>query len=164
MTVSYCLSVHFETAKLDDFKISGGWAVNVDFDQSALRLPAGMAGGAGIDVKAVETVVVHDLENMTVAADKYPRSGFVNHLGYPGLISPGIAADVCHEHIHILHSKLLNQREIAATFSGVDVAVDSAHDWADLFEAPDYIHASYVARMPYLVAVGEIGGKTRVPA
>lgn len=33
----------------------------------------------------------------------------------------------------------------------------------DLFEPADYIDTTDVARMPYLVAVLEMGGETRVP-
>ena len=72
-----------------------------------------------------------------------------------GVVTPGIAADVGHHHRDLLHVEAQRPRIHLPHGIAVDVAVHCP-EWADGREPHRHVGRPDVARMPYLITLGEI--------
>lgn len=68
-------------------------------------MPALPARGTGIHVQAMKGIIVHDLKDMRMPADKKLNIIFHDILFYAGSVAPGIAADMLYEYIHSFAGK-----------------------------------------------------------
>ena len=67
-----------------------------------------------------------------------------------------------HEDLHILTPPPQHLRECIVEVMAIDISIDSS-ERSDLPETVSHLHRTYVARMPYLVAIFEILGKALIP-
>ena len=110
-------------AQLYHFAVFHVGAVDDETDEGADRMPSLAAGGTGVDMQAFYLIVIHDLEDMGVAADEeLGRVG--NQFRFDGgVLFRGIAADMGHEHFYSFGLPAQGLGVYGADVLSVDVAV-----------------------------------------
>ncbi len=93
---------------------------------------------------------------MAVACDKQTRPAGIKHFGESGRIAPGIACNVCEQHIDVLHAESLHFRKPPRHISVVDVAAYATEHRSDAFKMPQQGRVAHIACMPHFVATGEV--------
>lgn len=126
------------------------------------RLLTVSAGSPGIDDQSVKIAVIHDLEDMAMAANE--------HLGRVHLKAPiniarvmaRIAADMRKPDGNALQSELPFFRIAATQLLPVGIAINEANGFEGL-ETVGHIEGENISGMPDLVAIREISKITIVP-
>jgi hypothetical protein len=118
-------------------------------------MPAIVAASAGIHVNEAERLVAHDFQDVGVTADKQTRPQTLDFLRRTPVVIARIPSDVG----HVNGDALAIPNEIAGKFSTefrtVDIPVNTP-DWFEVPEPGENLDRSEVARVPDLVAFGEM--------
>ena len=119
------------------------------------EVPSVVAAGAGIHVNQSERLVTHDFQNVRVAADEQARPQPTDFLPGPTVVIAGIPADMGHVDVEALAYPNEIFRQVIAERSAIDVAVNTTHGF-ECSEAIQHFARSEIARVPHLVAFGEV--------
>lgn len=139
------------TRKCDNLTVLEVAAVDGQSYDGTVFMPPLQSRGAGIDVQKIKRLVVLDLEDMAVTANKeFWRRG-INLTAYTRVIVAGISADMFHKHINILALPAQTLGEHKAQVTAVTIAINST-EGAELCQTLCNLHGAYVAGMPNLVA------------
>lgn len=136
-------------------------AIDHELDDGPYAMPALVAGSPGVHVKALEPVVIYDLQDMRMPADKKFGRLFLQLLFDSGIITGRITADMGHEYGYSFTVPAQLFGVDAADIIAVDIAIHAFErfDGAELFGNGD---GAKVARVPDLVAIGEMRGNGRI--
>ena len=143
-----------ELGEVEDFE-AGGCGVEVKTDESGDAVEARATGGTGVDVEEVVVVVVHDFEDVAVAADKDVGTRQSEGALQGWRIVAGPAADVHHEYAEAFDF----EEELLFEFIMKGEAVAVAPDGTDGFPGAELVEDAWadVAGVPEFVAVAEEG-------
>ena len=123
-----------------------------------------MPGGSGIDMEQVKLAVIHYLQDMAVSAHEKLYGILAQKRRHAAAVSAGISPDMCKQHIHILHAEHKKLRALASYYPAIDIAFHSPYNGAHSLKPLHNIYVTYIACMPYLVAIGKMQRETVVPA
>lgn len=142
-------------AQLDHFEVAQAGVVHGEAHEGAHAVPPLQAGGAGVDVEQAERAVVLHLQDVRVARDEEPGRSREEHAADAAVVMAGIAADVLHEHVGGFAAEAQHDGEEAAQVAAVAVAAHGT-ERAEGGEAFGHLERADVARVPYLVTLGEV--------
>ena len=120
------------------------------------------ACGTGVDVQGVESAVVHDLEDVGVAADEEGRRSHEESAANGGIVVAGITSDVFDEYVGSLDSEAVYRWVAQADITSVDIAVYGT-EGAESFELFGHLERTNVSGVPHLVALGKVPCVAFVP-
>lgn len=141
--------------QLDDFQVVHLFIVDSEAYERSLLVESALSCRARIDVQAAERRVVLHLEDMRVPGNKEGGLRSKQFRAYFWIITPRIAADVRHHHLHAFYLEMRYLGEHHPDFLPVDVSIDGAEGFhcRELFGQYD---GTNVARVPNFIACTEI--------
>ena len=123
--------------------------------QGSNQMPSIVAAGAGIHVNEAERLIAHDLQDVGVTADEEARPQPPKFLSGTRVVIARIPADMGHVDGDALAFPAEIDRQVGAKFRPVNVPVNSP-DRLEGSETIQYVRSSEVARVPHLIALGEV--------
>jgi hypothetical protein len=137
--------------------LDGGYLAAFDLETQKRPdlMPAMVAASAGIHVNEAERLVAHDFQDVGVTADEQSRPQPMEFLPCPAVVIAGVPSDVG----HVNRDALAIPNEILGNFKTefrtVNIPVN-APEWFEGLEPGENVGCPEVARVPDLVAFGEI--------
>ena len=118
-------------------------------------MPSVVAASAGIHVNEAERLVAHDLQDVGVTADEQTRPQPLDFLPRTAVVIAGVSSDVG----HVDCDALAIPNEVFGNFKTelrtVNISINTT-DWLEGPEPGENVDRPEVARVPDLVALGEM--------
>lgn len=142
-------------AQFNHFEVAEFAALYIEAYQRACFMEPVSAGSSGIDMQAVESLVIHHLQDMRVPCDKEAGWAAVYFRYDIRSIMSRVAPYVSHPHVGALDGETQVTRRAQAYLLPVYVAIYGTYRFYR-FQIVQHLAAAYVAGMPYFVALGKI--------
>ena len=137
--------------------------VESEADEGSHFLPALSASGTRVDGERAKTAVGDDFEDVAVTAHEDFRLHKVESRLDARGVTPWIAANVGHHHLHALGGEDLGLLESTTQVLSIGIAINCAYLWSYRRNHVDERFVADVARVPNLIAVGKMLGIPVIP-